>query len=59
MKLLDLIFDKLANNTSYEQFEPEKAEEMEIVYDANTGEAECIEMTVEGKKYKLTLTEVE
>lgn len=59
MKLLDLIFDKLANNTSYEQFEPEMAEEMEIVYDANTGETECIEMTVEGKKYKLTLTEAE
>lgn len=59
MKLLDLIYDKLANNTDYEQFEPEMAEDITLVADANTGGAECIEMTVEGKKYKLTLTEVE
>lgn len=57
MKLLELIYDKLANNADYEQFEPEMTEDMTLVADANTGEAECIEMTVEGKKYKLTLTE--
>ena len=45
-ELMDLIFDKLANNTSYKQFEPEMAEEMELVYNMNTGQAEYISMTI-------------
>ena len=56
-ELMDLIYDKLMNNTSYEQFEPEMAEESELVYDMNTGQAEYIGMTIEGKEYRLTLTE--
>lgn len=56
-ELMDMIFDKLMNNTSYEQFEPEMAEDAEIVYDMNTGQAEYIGMTIKGKEYRLTLTE--
>lgn len=56
-ELMDMIFDKLANNTSYKQFEPEMAEEMELVYNANTGEAEYISMTIKGEEYRLMLTE--
>lgn len=56
-ELMDLIFDKLMNNTSYEQFEPEMAEEAELVYSMNNGQAEYISMTIEGKEYRLTLTE--
>lgn len=57
-KLYDLIYDKLANNTHYEQFEPEMAEEMELVYSVGTGEAEFITMTIDGKQYELTIKEV-
>lgn len=57
-KLYDLIYDKLANNTHYEQFEPEMAEEMELVYSVGTGEAEFITMTINGKQYELTIKEV-
>lgn len=57
-KLYDLIYDKLANNTHYEQFEPEMAEEMELVYSMGTGEAEFITMTINGKQYELTIKEV-
>lgn len=56
-ELMDMIFDKLMNNTNYEQFEPEMAEEAELVYDANTGQAEYISMTIKGNEYRLTLTE--
>lgn len=54
--LADLIFDKLMNNTDYPQFEPEMAEEAELVYNANTGEAEYISMTIDGITYTLTIT---
>ena len=57
-KLYDLIYDKLANNTHYKQFEPEMAEEMELVYSVGTGEAEFITMTIDGKQYELTIKEV-
>lgn len=57
-KLYDLIYDKLANNTHYKQFEPEMAEEMELVYSVGTGEAEFITMTINGKQYELTIKEV-
>lgn len=56
-ELMDMVFDKLMNNTSYEQFEPEMAEEAEIAYNTNTGQAEYISMTIKGKEYRLTLTE--
>lgn len=56
-ELMDMIYDKLMNNTSYKQFEPEITERAELVYDINTGEAEYITMTIKGKEYKLTLTE--
>ena len=55
-ELMDLIYDKLMNNTSYEQFEPEMAEEAELVYDANNGQAEYIGMKIEGKEYRLILS---
>lgn len=56
-ELMDMIYDKLMNNTSYKQFEPEMAQEAELVYDIKTGQAEYISITIEGKEYKLTLTE--
>lgn len=55
--LADLIYDKLMNNTSNKQFEPEMAEEAEIVYDINSGEAEYISITINGKEYYLTIKE--
>lgn len=56
--LYDLIYDRLANNTDYPMFEPEMADEMELVYDANTHEAEYITITIRGKQYELTIKEV-
>ena len=56
-ELMDMVYDKLMNNTSYKQFEPEMAEEAELVYDIKTGQAEYISMTIKGKEYRLTLTE--
>lgn len=56
-ELMDMIFDKLMNNTNYKQFEPEMAEEAELVYDMNTGHAEYISITMAGREYRLTLTE--
>ena len=56
-ELMDMIFDKLMNNTNYEQFEPEMAEDAELVYDIKTGRAEYISITIKGKEYRLTLTE--
>ncbi|MBR2252967.1 MAG: hypothetical protein IJ895_00890 [Prevotella sp.] len=55
-ELMDMVYDKLMNNTSYKQFEPEMAEEAELVYNANTGEAEYISMTIDGITYTLTIT---
>ena len=56
-ELMDMIFDKLMNNTHYKQFEPEMAEDAELVYDIDTGQAEYISITIRGKVYILTLTE--
>lgn len=55
-ELMDMVYDKLMNNTSYKQFEPEMAEEAELVYNADTGEAEYISMTIDGITYTLTIT---
>lgn len=56
--LYDLIYDRLANNTDYPMFEPEMAQEMELVYDANTHQAEYITITINDRQYELTIKEV-
>ena len=55
--LYDLIYDRLANNTDYPMFEPEMATSMELVYDANTHQAEYITMEINGRQYELTIKE--
>lgn len=56
-ELMDMIYDKLMNNTNYKQFEPEMAKEAELVYDIKTGQAEYISIVINGKEYRLTLKE--
>lgn len=56
-ELMDMIYDKLMNNTIYKQFEPEMAERTELVYDVKTGQAEYIDIVIKGKEYRLMLTE--
>lgn len=56
--LYDLIYDRLANNTDYPMFEPEMADDMELVYDANTHQAEYITITIKGRQYELTIREI-
>ena len=55
-ELYNLVFDKLVNNTSYPQFEPEMADNMCLVYDKNTGKGECIELEIGDTKYTITIT---
>ena len=56
--LYDLIYDRLSNNTDYPMFEPEMVDDMELVYDANTHQAEYITMTIKGRQYELTIKEI-
>ena len=56
--LYDLIYDRLANNTDYPMFKPEMADDMELVYDANTHQAEYITITIKGRQYELTIREI-
>lgn len=56
--LYDLIYDRLSNNTDYPMFEPEMADDMELVYDANTHQAEYITITIKGRQYELTIKEI-
>lgn len=56
--LYDLVYDRLANNTDYPMFEPEMADDMELVYDANTHQAEYITITIKGRQYELTIREI-
>ena len=56
--MYDLIYDRLANNTDYPMFEPEMADDMELVYDANTHQAEYITITIKGRQYELTIKEI-
>lgn len=56
-KLYDLIYDKLANNTNNRMFSPEMADDMELVYDGDTREAEYIMINMNGKEYYLTIRE--
>lgn len=55
--LADLIYDKLMNNTDYPQFEPEMAEEAELVYKLHPHEVDYISITINGKEYHLTIEE--
>ena len=56
--LYDLVYDRLANNSDYPMFEPEMADDMELVYDANTHRAEYITITIKGRQYELTIKEI-
>lgn len=56
--LYDLIYDRLANNTGHPMFEPEMADDMELVYDANTHQAEYITINIKGRQYELTIKEI-
>lgn len=56
--LYDLVYDRLANNSDYPMFEPEMADDMELVYDANTHQAEYITITIKGRQYELTIKEI-
>lgn len=56
--MYDLIYDRLANNTDNPMFEPEMADDMELVYDANTHQAEYITITIKGRQYELTIKEI-
>lgn len=56
--MYDLIYDRLANNTEYPMFEPEMADDMELVYDANTHQAEYITINIKGRQYELTIKEI-
>lgn len=58
-KLYDLIYDKLANNTDNQMFQPEMADDMEIIYDADTHEAEYIMIKIKDREYYLTIKEGE
>lgn len=55
--LADLIYDKLMNNTDYPQFEPEMAEEAELVYKMHPHEFDYISITINGKEYRLNIEE--
>lgn len=56
--MYDLVYDRLANNTEYPMFEPEMADDMELVYDANTHQAEYITINIKGRQYELTIKEI-
>lgn len=56
--LADLIYDRLAGNTDNPIFEPEMAEEMELVYNADTHEAEYIGIKIDNREYALFIREV-
>lgn len=55
-KLYNLVFDKLVDNTSHQQFDPEMADKMGLFFDIGTGRSEYIEMEIDGTTYKLTIT---
>lgn len=55
-ELYNLVYDKLADNTSNQQFRPEMADDMCLVYDRDTGKGQYIELEIDGTKYTLTIT---
>lgn len=56
-KLIDLIYDKLADNDEQEQFEPSMTEEMCVVNDWQNGGEPLIAIVINGVEYVLTLKE--
>ena len=57
MKLMDLIYDKLADNTEVEQFDCHKVQGMCVGKDTYTG-SPFLSIEVDGKEYLLEITEV-
>lgn len=52
-KLIELIFDKIANNSEYEQFDPYEVEALRINYRDAT-----IEIEYEGKLFILKIEQI-
>lgn len=56
-KLMDLIYDKLANNDEMEQFEPSVVDDMCVVNDWQNGGEPKIAFTYDNKEYVLSVKE--
>lgn len=54
-KLMDLIYDKLADNDEQEQFEPSMTEDMCVVNDWQNGGEPLIAFTYGDKEYVLSI----
>lgn len=54
-KLMDLVYDKLANNTEYEQFEPSMVEDMCLVNDWQDGGEPKIAIVINDVEYVLSI----
>lgn len=54
-KLMDMIYDKLANNTKYEQFEPSMAEDMCLYNDYQDDGEPKIAIVIDGVEYLLSI----
>lgn len=50
--LMTMVYDRLANNTQYEFFEPSMAEEMQL-----DGVNNEVEIVIDGKTYVLSIRE--
>lgn len=53
-KLIELIYDKLADNTENEMFEADKTDDMELDYMKET-----ITIEIKGKRFELNIMELE
>lgn len=58
MKLMDLIYDKLADNTEVEWFDCHKVQGICVGKDMNTG-SPYLSIEVDGKEYLLEITKVD
>lgn len=54
-KLMDLIYDKLANNDEQEQFEPSTADDMCVVNDWQNGGEPKIAIVIDNVEYVLSV----
>ena len=54
-KLMNLVYDKLANNTKYEQFEPSMAEDMCLYNDYQDDGEPKIAIVIDGVEYLLSI----
>lgn len=54
-KLMDLIYDKLANNDEMEQFEPSIVDDMCVANDWQNGGAPKIAIVIDGVEYVLSI----